>query len=277
MRFDLFHERSDLDLVRRILVATVAFGSGTVALVRFIEGNVSPQFWIMTFLAFGLALYILYMLQENRYIGFLESDPDRLVRTAAKMLRDSKHSLYYYGGVGLINTPGKTDWQDEFEKKLLDKNFRLVRAIYLQPVEDISNTYKGNPDRLAEAMRQYRKWIRVHQHRFADRDPTIRASNSIYSFAGAPIWQQGFHVIIFDERHMLLVYRKDLHARAQLLLNRPDLCRDSVAMIERLRSDLHIQDVTSGDLDKIEAELSAYMKQHGIGEDDGHLPFHRGI
>lgn len=274
---DLFHERSDLDLLRKSIVATVSFGSAAVAILRFVEGSPSPHFWIMTVVSLGLSIFLLRILRENKYIGFLNDDPDRLVRTAAALLKQSKHSLYYYGGVGLINTPGNTAWQDEFERKLMDKNFRLVRVINLQSATELCATYRASPDKLAEAVRQYLKWIRVHQNRFADRDASIRASNSIFTFAGAPIWQQGFHVIIFDEQHMLVVYRKDLHARAQLLMNRRELCRDSVAMIERLRSDLNMKEIVATDLDRIEMELSQYMKDHGIYEDDQNLPFHKGI
>jgi len=269
-------ERSEVEILYKILFGVVGLAAGLIAVGRFMASSPTGVFWALMLLCVLLLVALWYVVSQVRYIGYLKKHPSRLVQTAAEMLRDCSESLYYYGGVGLINHSEVHDWQNAFDEKLGDKNFKIVRIIDLQSLADLQAVYRLSPDRFNRAIQQYSKWIGLHKNRFKDRDPNVRASNSIYTFPGAPIWQYGFHIIVFDERHMLIVYRKDQQARGLLLRNRPAICRDAVAMIENLREHLLVKEITGADLERLHGELLRYMKDHGIPESPEELPFHEG-
>lgn len=268
-------ERSEVEILYKILFGVVSLAAGIIAVGRFMASSPTGFFWALMLLCILLLVGLWYVVSQVRYIGYLKKDPSRLVHTAAELLRGCSESLYYYGGVGLINHPDVHDWQNAFDEKLADKNFKIVRIIDLQSLADLQTVYRLSPDRFNRAIQQYSKWIGVHKNRFKDRDSNVRASNSIYTFPGAPIWQYGFHVIVFDERHMLIVYRKDQHARGLLLRNRPAVCRDAVAMIENLREHLLMKEITGQDLDRLHAELLQIHERQRHPPERGRSPLPR--
>ncbi|MBB4634803.1 hypothetical protein [Longimicrobium terrae] len=164
--------------------------------------------------------------------------PDEVLEKAASLLLDSKDRLDYYGGINLINADASEEvrervaktklarWKNTLSDKLRDDRFAVTRYIDFLLPSELAALYDEQqvPQRqIMEQVEEYRDWIRTQRESLNHG----AARNGFFNLRGAPIWQWGMHVLVFDRKHVMFVYtdtRRNYHAL--LLADNPEAATD---------------------------------------------------
>ena len=135
-------------------------------------------------------------------------------RKATELLENSKDSLYYYGGSGLIGD--HEEWENELYKKLKEKEFRIVRLMDLSSSLEIEKMLNGvmPQEKIKEVIGKYKKWLKIHVERLE----YSFENNELYDFEGAPCWKYGIHYMIFDKKNLLILFLTDGDKRKAILI-----------------------------------------------------------
>jgi hypothetical protein len=203
--------------------------------------------------AWGLAIWGLFALsalivigtaafiRANKEIARVRFEPDAslVAAEATKMLKAAKKSLYYYGGIGLISDCA--EWSTVYRKKAQEETFRIVRLMDLKTPSEMGTLLAKIRAKDAEAgkwyraeMVKYNDWIESHEAFFED-----RSRNSIFeSFDGAPIWKYATHYLIFDRRHVVVIFLNEAGGKNALFIR--DHRQVASAMVESIE---HLRDL----------------------------------
>lgn len=165
------------------------------------------------------------------------------------LIKKTEQCLYYYGGAGFIGT--HQHWQDELEKKLKSETIKFVRLIDLKTpteIKEVLETMKNEED-VNRDITKYTDWLKVHSKYLK----ISSQLNEFYDFEGAPLWRYGVHHIIFDRKHVAIVFLSAGEVRNAIFVrNCPDI---GEAMVSSIRWIVDIFNLTKITCEKLE-ELS---------------------
>lgn len=235
---DLEHWREVFRLMRDVGLAVVGI-LGPVATVWAIW--IHLQVWALV-IALALALIVtfgFYFWKRIRTVPYLKAGGEAGIE-ATKLLKATKDTLYYYGGVGFIGAT--QEWRDEYGKKLGGKT-TIKRFLDVESLEDLRKMLEGVLDEegIKDAIDDYSKWVRIHSDHLQ-----IRAThNDFYDFEGAPIWRYGLHCIVFDEKHVVLPFASGKSTDAVFIRNCPELAKALTLCLDGLIDDFNLKRVDS--------------------------------
>ncbi|HEY0020680.1 MAG TPA: hypothetical protein VGC13_30555 [Longimicrobium sp.] len=219
-------------------------------------------------------------LKEKRDVEYLRTPADVLSRAAA-LLDASESSLEYYGGLNLINAdaaqkPTEKDklarWWNSLSERLKQDHFYVTRYIdFLMPSE-LAGLYDDQHvplSQIRDQVAEYTRWIeRQAQAMAAGAD-----GNAFYNLRGAPIWQWGMHVLVFDRRHVMLVFTNTRrNYRALVLTNEPDAANDIHEAFETWHRNLRRQPISIEQLRAAVENGNAWILAHSESDPQAPAP-----
>jgi hypothetical protein len=164
---------------------------------------------------------------------------------ATGLLEQTYKSLYYFGGSGFIGD--YQHWREELDKKLCKKEIKIVRLMDVKNPSEMRNLLQGVlPDNEIEnEIKKYKEWLTTHAKRLKSRVE----NNYFYDFDGAPIWKYGTHYIVFDEKHLIVVFLTEGDRRKAIFIrNRPDIAAPLVKSIDYVVHVLKTKELSAQDL-----------------------------
>lgn len=196
------------------------------------------QAWgIVIILALALILAVwFYYHRKIRSTPYLK-EGDEAELEAIKLLRSTKESLHYYGGVGLIGL--SKEWQKEYINKLKSE-VTIIRFLDIMSLNEMRILLKkampiDDPEPLVN---KYHEWILTHCKNLVTRSQ----HNCFYDFKGAPIWRYGLHCIIFDRKHIVLPFASRAKTtRALFIPNCPEIANALTHCLEWLVTDFSLK------------------------------------
>jgi len=197
-------------------------------------------------MALGLALIVtfwFYFWKRIRTVPYLKEE-EEAGREATELLRATKDTIYYYGGVGFIGQPG-SEWREEYTEKLKGKTM-IKRFIDVETVEDMGKLLEGvfDEEGVKRAKEDYGGWIETHCEHLRTR----ATHNDFYDFEGAPMWKYGLHCIVFDEKHVAIPFASGNNCSALFLRNCPEIAKALTLCLDGLIDDFDLKRITSGQL-----------------------------
>lgn len=168
------------------------------------------------------------------------------------LLKETNESLYYYGGAGFIGS--YPPWKQELDVKLKDENVKIVRLVDLKTPKEMEKILKPmkNEEVINREVDKYTGWLRLHAENLKSRIPM----NAFYSFDGASLWKYGIHQIIFDKKHVVIVFLSGIEGEVRnaiFIRNSTDIAGALVKSIDLLVAVLGLTSITTGELEKITA------------------------
>ena len=164
------------------------------------------------------------------------------------LLKETKESLYYYGGTGFIGD--YQHWREELGKKLKDEKIKIVRLIDLKTPKEIKEVLKTmkEEESINSDINKYIKWLELHSDNLKIR---IK-NNTFYNFDGAPLWKYGLNHLIFDKRHVAIIFLSYGEIRNAIFIrDNPDIAKAIVKSIDWVVEVLGLKPITSEELEKI--------------------------
>ena len=164
------------------------------------------------------------------------------------LLKKTEESLYYYGGAGFIGT--FQDWQEELEKKIQSEKIIFVRLVDLKTPTEIKKVLKMMKKKkdVDRDYTKYTEWLEMHS-KYLNISSML---NEFYNFEGAPLWRYGVHHIIFDKKHVAIVFLSAGEVRNAIIIRHcPDIAEallDSIGLIVKI---FDLTPITSKELEKV--------------------------
>jgi hypothetical protein len=121
--------------------------------------------------------------------------------------------LYYYGAVGFVGE--SRAWRDALKSRLGTPNFNVTRLIDLTACKQVLDGLQGTGEDTNTIIRQYNGWLDTHTEYVAS-----KYSSRLYDIDGAPVWRYAIHVLIFDRRHVVLVFPSDTSMQKSAIIVR---------------------------------------------------------
>lgn len=158
-------------------------------------------------------------------------------REATKLLRATKESLHYYGGVGFIGQPG-SEWRREYVKKLKSET-TMMRFLDTMSFDELRESLKDAmpQEDIEKIVGEYDTWLRTHCDNLKKRVQ----HNCFFDFKGAPIWRYGLHCIIFDRKHIVLPFASGETRKAVFIPNCPEIANALAHCFEWLVTDFGLE------------------------------------
>lgn len=208
-------------------------------------------------------------MKRKRSVEYLNS-PSAVFTRAASLLDDSKSSLDYYGGLNLINAdagePSDKEnlawWRNTLSRRLKSNEFAVTRYIDFILPSELAELYDEQhvPSRqIAEQVAEYTRWIDTQRQALgAGAD-----GNAFYNLRGAPIWQWGMHVLVFDRLHVMLVFTNTRrNYRALVLTNDSETANDIHQAFAAWHLNLKRRPITLEQLQAAVDDGEAWVKEH---------------
>jgi hypothetical protein len=210
-----------------------------------------PLFVFFTLLCLtAICIDIYILLTTSRVKTYLRER--RVERELVRLLRGARQSLYYCGGAGLITDSKR--WRKELQKKLETSDFMVKRLIDLKSASDLKKIVRpkeqspqDDPRKEEEEfVKDYGEWLARQARRLFP-----KYSNYMYDFEGAPVWRYAVHYVIFDRRHVAIVFpSRGMHKNAIILHKCPDEASALVDSLESLIALLGKTPETPSDVEK---------------------------
>lgn len=190
-------------------------------------------------MALGLALIVtfwFYFWKRIRTVPYLKEEGEA-GREATELLRATKDTIYYYGGVGFIAQSG-SEWGKEYTDKLEGKTM-IKRFINVETVENMGKLLEGLlvKEDVKIAKDNYSTWIKTHCEHLQAR----ATHNEFYDFEGAPMWKYGLHCIVFDEKHVAIPFASGKHRSVLFLRNCPEIAKALTLCLDGLIDDFDLK------------------------------------
>lgn len=169
-------------------------------------------------------------------------------RNMIDLLQNTDESLYYYGGAGFIGTYPK--WQEKLDEKIKSEKIIFVRLIDLKTpteIKKVLKTMKKKED-VDKDYTKYTKWLEMHS-KYLNISRTL---NEFYNFKGAPIWRYGVHHIIFDSKHVAIVFSSSGEVRNAIIIRHcPDIAKALIDSIGGIVEIFNLTPITDKELEKV--------------------------
>lgn len=199
------------------------------------------QVWgivIVLGMALGVSISLRYRKTPKGRLYLLEGD-DVLIEATA-LLKETEKDLCYYGGSGFM---GKhEEWKNAYEKKLHDEDIRIMRFLDAKSVGDIKTMLDNNriaKTKIKRDTNEYKTWLETHSKNLVARGE----NNYFFDFKGAPIWKYGIHVIIFDEKHIVIPFLSSMKTRSAIFIRDcPEIARELVKSLVFLKDNFKLED-----------------------------------
>lgn len=234
------HIRELFRLIRDVGLVILAI-LGPVATVWAIYIHLKVWAFVM---ALGLALlvtFVFYFWKRIRRVPYLKEGGEA-GREAAKLLKATRDTLYYYGGVGFIGEV--REWHEEYDRKLAGKT-TIKRFLNVKSGEDMTKMLEvvlGSDAK--NATKAYKDWVRTHCNHLRKR----ATHNDFHHFEGAPIWRYGLHCIVFDEKHVVIPFASGETSSAIFIRNCPEMAKGLRLCLDGLIGDFNLDRMTSEQL-----------------------------
>lgn len=147
---------------------------------------------------------ILILLLLNRQLTRVQlvTSPTVVIHEMTELLRRAESSLYYYGAVGFVGE--SRTWRDALRSRLATPNFNVTRLIDLTACKQVLDGLQGTGEDADTIIEQYNGWLDTHKEYVAS-----KYRSTLYDIDGAPVWRYAIHLLIFDRRHVVLVFPSD--------------------------------------------------------------------
>lgn len=162
----------------------------------------------------------------------------RVEKELVRLLRGAHQSLHYCGGAGLITDSKR--WRKELQKKLETSDFMVKRLIDLKSASELKEIVRPEDQsphddphtshtKQEDFVKEYGIWLGRQAKRLFP-----QYSNYMYDFEGAPVWRYAVHYIVFDRRHVAIVFpSRGMRKNAIILHECPD---EASALVDSLES-----------------------------------------
>ena len=164
------------------------------------------------------------------------------------LLHKTKESLYYYGGAGFIGT--FQEWQEELDKKIKIEKIIFVRLIDLKTPTEIKKVLEMMKEKedVDRDYTKYKEWLKMHS-KYLNIPGML---NEFYNFEGAPLWRYGVHHIIFDEKHVAIVFLSTGDVRNAIIIRHcPDIAKALIDSIGGIVEIFNLTPITDKELEKV--------------------------
>lgn len=164
------------------------------------------------------------------------------------LLKDTQECLYYYGGAGFIGD--SPIWLKLLDAKLKNEKIKFVRLIDLKSPEEIKEVLKSMKDEgdIKTDVKKYIKFLETHSKELKK----FGKRNKFYNFEGAPIWKYGIHHIIFDRKHVAIIFLTAGDVKNAIFLrNRPDIAEALITSLGVIVDIFDLKSITGEELEKI--------------------------
>ena len=164
------------------------------------------------------------------------------------LLKKTEESLYYYGGAGFIGT--FREWQDELEKKIKSEKIIFVRLVDLKTPTEIKKVLKMMKEKedVDRDYTKYTEWLEMHS-KYLNISSML---NEFYNFEGAPLWRYGVHHIIFDRKHVAIVFLSAGKVRNAIIIRHcPDIAKALIDSIGGIVEIFNLTPITDKELEKV--------------------------
>jgi hypothetical protein len=242
-----------------IIVTGVGVLAAILTICRHFEINA-----LVMILALLTSLFFLAFVWTYKDVSRLESHIDEIKKESriefltteteagkvlTEMLENTKESLHYFGGAGLIGA--YKSWQEVLKKKLGDKEFEMVRIIDLKLIQELKEIFKpeGKKDE-ADDIKKYQEWLETHSEHLE----STAKENEFLNFAGAPLWKYGINYLIFDKKHLAITFIHHNVRKAIIIRNRSDIAKEIEGSIRYLRKRFKLRSLDSETLEGIAKE-----------------------
>lgn len=172
---------------------------------------------------------------------------EHVEKKITNLLEETKECLYYYGGAGFIGD--YQPWQKELKKKLESEEIKFVRLIDLKSPEEMKEVLKmmNDVDEINEEVKTYITFLKTHSEYLKH----SKKINDFYDFEGAPLWKNGIHHLIFDRKHVAIVFLIPGNINAIFLHNYPDIAGALVTSIIYIKDIFNLKRITSEELEEM--------------------------
>lgn len=191
-------------------------------------------------------------------VKYLRKERD-LEEEAVSLLSACEGSLHYYGGTNLLSSGGG-EWKDTLRRKIIDPDFSFERYIDLKPARELWGLYQQDSVDVAAEVEAYVSWLEG-QCQEIRKHPQM---NNIYDYPGAPIWQWGMHILIFDRKHILIAFNIDRGSRRGLLIrDQPAASSEMIEALHWVRNRLCVKPVSIEALTRLVEEGRSLLATGG--------------
>ena len=164
---------------------------------------------IMALILIALLIAIVRIAPTNQDIEPTVEFSNNMEHVETKMinlLNKTQECIYYYGGVGFIGD--FPDWRNALDAKLKSEKIKFVRLIDLKSLEKMNEVLKPikDEDEVKKDVESYITFLKTHSKNLKYSGKL----NKFYNFEGAPLWKYGIHHIIFDRKHVAIVFLTSL-------------------------------------------------------------------
>ena len=191
---------------------------------------------ILLVIMFRLAIYYHHFSVQFKGKEYEQED---IKKEATKILEKTNESLYYYGGSGFIGD--HVGWKTEFRAKLKEPSIEIVRLMDLRSTSEIEKLLEGkeiSKEKIQDEIRKYKNWIDIHAMYLE----LAISRNYFIHLDTAPIWKYGINYIVFDEKHIIIVFFTELATKLEendqrgaiILRDRPDIASALVQSIDKI-------------------------------------------
>jgi hypothetical protein len=234
-----------------------AFFLAALAGVRFYPAVLVSTLVVLPVLCMVMAGVLVWL---NRTMATLElaDSEERFVASAVELLRTSRKSLHYFGGIGLIGD--YEGWKRELRKKMQDESFLVKRLIDLGHCRAVVGAVKersqqarpgGGDASRQDPVKAYEKWVDT-QAEFLD----PQYNTFVYPADGAPVWKYALHYMVFDESDVALVFPcRGMYKNAIFIRKAPERARALIASIEAVVGFLGLKPLTRTEFEKAASEV----------------------
>jgi len=206
---------------------------------------------LIKLLIIGIIVIIISIYFNERHIELIEpkyiEDSQKIDEVLINYLKDTKKSLYYFGGAGFITA--NVIWATTLANKLKDPEFKVVRIIDLKKPDELEPLLRRMyGEKVDDQIADYRRWIKTHAEHLKEKDSV---NNFFYSYEGAPIWKHGMNYIIFDEKILALITPGMDVKRKVVIIPSHEIAKEFVDSIKSVRKQFKLDELSGEDLEKV--------------------------
>lgn len=207
------------------------------------------KFYIIGVIFFIVVIFALCCIKKHRELiepEYIE-DSQKINEVLVNYLKDTKKSLYYFGGAGFITA--NEIWATTLANKLKDPNFKVVRIIDLKKPDELEPLLrKMYGEKVDDQIADYRRWIKTHAEHLKKEDDV---NNSFYSYEGAPIWKHGMNYIVFDKKILALIMPSMDVGRKVAIIKTPKIAEELADSITSVVRQFKLKKLSGEDLEKV--------------------------
>ena len=234
-----------------IIVIEVLLGFWFYQAVSTIERCIIGVIMLLVLLAVLIVIVRITPINDKKILSREVEFCDNVEHVETKMtnlLNETQECLYYYGGAGFIGD--SPIWLKLLDGKLKNEKIKFVRLIDLKSLEEMKEVLKRmkHEDEIKKDVEKYKKFLETHSENLK----ISGKRNKFYDFEGAPLWKYGIHHLIFDRKHVAIVFLTAGDVKNAIFLrNCPDIAQALGNSIEVIVDIFDLKSTTGDELENI--------------------------